>query len=195
MSVAILWVLALPAALPSDKGPRATHGTDQRIAHIEAALLCVRETPAESRGHAYEYARVLEQGTCASAVERLKVDCLITAARRYCRRRPAAEIQRCAMVMDVVVSNVLAGQRLIPAEKRYEIMRRSRDYKREIAEELRRLQGGLAVDFRLRNPESASDAALASSIDRFCSETADDTNLAWQACASSLVWFIATSER
>jgi hypothetical protein len=62
--------------------------------------------------------------------------------------------------------------------------------KRELDLELRRIQGALAVDFRQRMGESRSDAELARDIDQFCLATADATNLPWQACASSLTWFL-----
>jgi hypothetical protein len=189
---ALLSLAALLAGVPGDRAHPRTHDAEQRIAYIESAIEAVRKTPQEARDHAYEYARVLDQGACSSAVERLKVDCMITATNRYCRKKPAAETEACKRVMDVVVSNVLASQRLIPWEMRYEIMRRAKDYKKEIAEQMRRIEGAFAVDFRLRT-KIDDDAHLADSIDRYCLLTADDSNLAWQACASSLIWFIATT--
>ena len=40
-----------------------------------------------------------------------------------------------------------------------------------------------------------NDDVLAKNIDRYCVQTADTTSLAWQACASSLVWFIGTRQQ
>jgi len=44
------------------------------VAYLKAALGTARETPAETLDRAYEYARVLDRGACASAAVRLKVN-------------------------------------------------------------------------------------------------------------------------
>jgi hypothetical protein len=167
--------------------PTETHGTAQRIAHILAALEAVEKAPADALSQGAEYARVLLRGACASGVERLKVECLMTAARRYCHKRSDAG---CGVYMDVVLSNVLADEQLLTPDRRYQIMRANKDYRRAIAEELRRLRGALAVDFRLRTGEADDDATLARNIDHYCLTTSDETNLAVPTCVSSLVWFI-----
>jgi hypothetical protein len=181
--------LAAVAAAPS---PMETHRIEARVAYLALALDALAKTPPGALEHAHEYARVLEQGACASSVERLKVDCMMTAARRYCRGKTADAAARCHATMDVVVSNVLATRRLITSEKRYDIMKRFRDPKKELAREMRRIQGALAVDFHLRMGEAQEDDALGKDIDRYCTTTADETNIAWQTCASALVWYIAT---
>lgn len=171
-----------------------THRADRRVAYLAQSLQAVRETPREQLDRATEYARVLDRGACSSATMRLKVECLMTAAQKYCRSKKSADARRCPIYMDVAVSNVLADRQLIPTERRYELMRRFRDPRKELAREVRQTQGVLAVDFRLRMGERAdeNDDVLAKNIDRYCVQTADTTSLAWQACASSLVWFIGT---
>jgi hypothetical protein len=116
----------------------------------------------------------------------------MTASRQYCRKQ-GGEAQRCAADLDVIVAKLLGDAQLIPTAKRYEIMTATKDYRRALAEESRRLAGALAVDFRLRMGRAASDADLARAIDRYCLATSDDNAMPWQACASSLVWFIATA--
>jgi hypothetical protein len=172
--------------------PQQTYRAELRVAYLLAALGAVRQTPAETLDHANEYARVLDRGACASAAMRLKVECLMTAARRYCRGKTDADAHRCPIYMDLAISNVLADRQLIPTDRRYEIMRRHRDPRRALAHEIRRMQGALAVDFRLRMGAGGDhdDKALARSIDQYCLLTADTTSLSWQACASSLVWFL-----
>ena len=169
-----------------------THAVEQRVAYIAGALVAVRATPPESLRQANDYARALARGACASSVPRLKVECLMTASRRYCKGRPASETSSCAADMDVIASNLLGESQLVSTEKRYQIMTRYKDYRRELLHELRRVQGALAVDFRLRMGDSSDDdARLAKQIDQYCVATADDTNMAWPTCVSSLVWFIA----
>jgi len=189
----LLLVLAVPlVAARGQAEPRQTHGAVDRVAYIKIALQAVRETPPDTLAQENEYARALSRGACSSAVPRLKVECLMTASRRYCRRRGESEARRCQAGMDVAVSNLLGDAQLIAPDKRYQIMMR-KDYRRELAREIRRIQGALAVDFRLRKGEAEDDDSLAKNIDQYCLATADDTNLAWQTCVSSLVWFIGTA--
>jgi hypothetical protein len=187
VSIAAALALAVVAA-----GARAeeTHRAEQRVRYLAATLAAVRATPPAELEQTSEYARMLARGACSSSVERLKVECLMTAARRYCKQR-GQDADRCARDFDVVISNVLADEQLIPPLKRYEIMRANKDYRRALAGELRRIQGALAVDFRLSTGDAADDEALAAHMDQFCLATSDEKNLAWQTCVSSLVWFIA----
>jgi hypothetical protein len=167
-----------------------THDTAARTAYIAAALQAVATTPAAALHEAGEYARALAHGACSTGMRRLKVECLMTAARQYCKGGDAGAARRCNLALDIIVSNVIADEQLISSEKRYQIMRAYKDYRRRLAEERRRLQGALAVDFRLRVGDTDEDARLAPAIDHYCLTYADETNLAWPACVSSLVWFM-----
>ena len=71
-------------------------------------------------------------------------------------------------------------------------MARAKDYRGELERERRRRAGALAVDFRLRMGAAASDAQLARDLDRYCLAASDDHAMPWQACVSSLVWFIVS---
>jgi hypothetical protein len=182
--VVALLLLAAPAYA------EPTHRDDQRVAYIAGALAAVRAASTEALDRASEYARMLGRGACASPVQRLRAECLMTASRRYCQKKSA----ECAPTMDVLVSNLLGESQMISTEMRYQIMSREKDYRRAIAREIRRQEGVLAVDFRLRTGDAASSTRLAANIDRYCVASADETNLAWQTCVSSLVWFIARGE-
>ncbi len=182
-------VLVLLLACTAHAAPTETHGATERVAYLQTLLEAIRATPAATLDHAQEYVRVLDRGQCAASTDRLEVECLMTAARRYCRSGGA----RCHAMLDVVISNVLADKQLIPTQRRYELMSSAKDPRRELARELRRVQGALAVDFRLRTGATeGSDSELSRRIDQYCLTTADVINLPWQACASSLVWFLRT---
>lgn len=172
-------------------GAEETHGAAERVAYLTEALAALRATPAEALAQATNYAQVMSRSSCASELERLKLECLMTASRQYCRKR-GGEAQRCAVDLDVIVAKLLGDAQLIPTERRYQIMTTSKDYRRALAEESRRLAGALAVDFRLRMGAATSDAELAPAIDRYCLASSDDNAMPWQACASSLLWFIVT---
>jgi hypothetical protein len=166
-----------------------SYAVERRVSFIAGALAAVRTTPPEALQAAADYARTLAHGACSAGVQRLRVECLMTAARRYCRDR-AAEGGRCEQYMDVLAANVLADEQLIPPAQRYQIMRHSKDYRHALARELGRIQGALAVDFRLRMGPAGDDSAMAQKIDRYCVTTADETNLAWQTCVAALVWYV-----
>lgn len=185
-------VVALAIALVAGSAVAdETHRADQRETHIARALAAVRATPAATLADESSYAHMLARGACASSVERLAVECMMTAARRYCRGKSDAE--RCSDGMDIIVSNLLGEEQLIPLDRRYQIMTHAKDYRRELQRELRRIQGALAVDLRLRLGDAgADDARLAANIDRYCLATGDEHELAWPTCVSSLVWFIGT---
>jgi hypothetical protein len=181
-----LVVLAAAPAAPVVQ----TYAPAARVAHLEQVIGAVKRTPGEVLAQAYQYVAVYERGACSSSSERLRVECMMTAARRFCQKRPKAELNDCGLYLDMVVSNLLAEKRLVPTERRYEIMRRSHDWRREVGRELKRMQGELAVDFHLRMGEASDPHALATDVDTFCLQTPDETGLSWQICASSLLWFV-----
>jgi hypothetical protein len=188
----LLAAFALVTATPRPAAAQATHRAEQRAAHIREALAAVEESSPEALRQASEYARVFARGGCSSSVQRLRVECMMTAARRYCHKKGAGELSRCQASMDVIVSNLLGEAQLIPTDKRYQIMSHHKDYRAELARELKRIQGALAIDFRLQTGAAADEARLAQQIDQYCLTAADDSNMAWPTCVSSLVWFIGT---
>jgi hypothetical protein len=182
--------LVLVACATARAAPRETHGAEQRVAYLEAALEAIRASKTVALDHAIEYVRVLDAGACVASTERLEVECLMTAARRYCHG--AADAPRCHAVLDVVIAKALADKQLLPPERRYQLGKHASDPRREVERELERIHGALAVDFRLRMGDSDADGDVARHIDHYCLVSADATNLPWQACAASLVWFLRT---
>lgn len=185
-------LLVAPASTGAE--PTRTHHAEARVAHIEAALAALAATEPADLGHATDYARAMARGACAAGTTRLRVECLMVAADRYCRARQTAsadaDVKRCRLVLDVLASNVLADERLVSSERRWQILRASADHRRALAAELRRIQAALAVDFRLATGVAADRAALAKSIDRYCLAAVDETHLPYPICVASLVSFI-----
>jgi len=184
---ALALAVALIGAHAGADGPQA-YGAQERVAHVRGAITAVAEAPAAALREGFDYARAMERGACSAGAVRLRVECLMVAARKYCQERQAD--RGCALYMDVVIANVLADTRLIPADRRYQIIRENIDYRPALAAELHRIQGALAVDFRLHAGDVREPGALAAAIDKYCLESADDTKLSYPICVSSLVWFI-----
>lgn len=170
--------------------PPRPFGAETRAAHIAATLTAVAAASPAALKEEADYARVLAGGACSAGTQRLRVECLLIAAEHYCHDRTDAEAARCPLTMDVILSNVLADARLLPAAKRYEIIRANADYRPALAREIRRIQGILAVDFRLHSTGAEAPAAMAADIDRYCLAGGSEATLTYPACVSSLVWFI-----
>jgi hypothetical protein len=177
------------AARPPPGTPGATYEASARQPYLQAALLAVREARPAVLEQAYSYLSAMERGACAAGNnERLHSDCLITAARRFCRTGGKPEGSRCPLFMDVIASNVMAERELISEEQRYAMMQKTKDYRQELLRQMKRLQGSLAVELGLS--AGVQGASEAGEIDRYCLATADKSRLSWQSCAAALVWFI-----
>ena len=187
-------LLAVSVSVNAAEPPRP-YRTEARVAHIRGAFAALAGTAPADLQQGMDFARALERGACAAGPYRLRVECLLVGMKRYCHDRGEAEAQRCPRTMDVIASNVLADERLIPPEKRYQIIRENQEYRPALARELSRIQGTLAVAFRLRTGDAEDPDTMAANIDRYCLTSADETKLSYQTCASSLVWFIARADR
>jgi hypothetical protein len=183
----VLLGAAMLAFAPVGAGePARTYAERARVTYIANALAALAESPPDATREIAQYARSLARGACSSGAQRLRVECLVVASQRFCRDKAQPEARRCALVIDIVTSNVLADERLVPPATRYAIMRDNKDYRRALAHELRRAQGALVVDYRL-HADRPEDPA---SIDRHCLAAADATSLPYPMCVSSLVWFM-----
>jgi hypothetical protein len=187
-------LLATLSTVAADGAAQAPtpYRADARVATIERALAAIADTPAPILQQGVERARMLARGACSAGAERLRVECMIVAAQHYCRE--TAPGARCPVYMDVIVSNMLADERLIPLDRRYAIVRANADYRAALAAELRRVQAELAVDFRLHMGPPRGRSELAAGIDRYCQATADETTFPYQTCVSSLVWYIEKNQ-
>lgn len=168
----------------------AVYSGDERVARLQALIEAAQRTPGDTLVRAYEQASLSERGACAAGNRRIRVDCMIAAAKKHCEAQ--TNTADCLAYADVIVSNVLAEQQWVPTARRYEIMQQTKDWRREVAREIRRMQAALAADLRLRTKGSLEGTpSLARAIDSYCAGSAFETGLSWQICASSLVWFIA----
>jgi hypothetical protein len=160
---------------------------DLRIAYLQLVLGAIAGSPAAERDRAVEYIRVLDRGQCAASSERMESECLMAATRRWCASRDP----KCTALADATISNLLAEKQLVPSERRSEITKGVTDARKAVDREILRVAGTLAVDFRLRTGDPiADDAELARRIDRYCLEAGDNSGLPWQACASTLAWYL-----
>jgi hypothetical protein len=178
---ALVLLLALRGTVFADE----PYGAASRARQVERALTALAASDPAALARAEADARRLARGPCASGIALLQLECLTTSLRRRCAGEEAPA--RCASVMDVVTSNLLGEERLLPESERGGAAPKDA---RSRARALHRARGALALDFRLRMGPSSSDGELAAQIDRYCLRSADDTGLPWQTCAASLAWTI-----
>ncbi len=125
----------------------------------------------------------------------LRVGCLVEAAGQNCKSLAGDARERCRRVSDVIATNLLAERVFVPDDVRYELMTKQRDARTAIARELHRRYAALVAELALseRFPGPRADtAALATSIDRFCTDVAGTRDLSWQYCVAAIAWFVAT---
>jgi hypothetical protein len=187
-------LVALAAvAVASDvraRDPAAPYAREARVVYIEEAIVALRESYDEFLRNALKEAHSALDGTCSASSERLRVECLVIVIERRCENVLDVDRRRCKRAMDVAVANALAGERLIPREDRVQILVSNANPRVALARELRRVQGRMVVDFRVHARNTSDPHALAAEIDRYCLGTADDARLAYQACVSSLLWYM-----
>ncbi|MFC1611528.1 hypothetical protein ACFL6C_11260 [Myxococcota bacterium] len=169
-----------------------------RVSYVHDALIALREADPSTLEDTYGYIGVMERNECRSVFHRLRVDCLIEAARRNCRGRKGRENREpCRLYSDIIVTNKLSERYFVSTEERFAIMKRHRNYRRELRRELRRRYGSLVAGFGLSTHpacEAETGECLARGIDAYCLEYADTHNLSWQHCTAAVTWFIATSD-
>jgi hypothetical protein len=187
-------LVALAAtAVASDVGardPGAPYARDSRVVYIDEAIVALRESHDDFLRNGLKDAHAALHGTCSAGSERLRVECLVIAIERRCAEVLDADRRRCKRAMDVAVANALADERLMPREERVQILVSNADPRAALARELRSIQGRIAVDFRVHAKKTGDTRSLATEIDRYCLGTADKTSLSYQACVSSLLWYM-----
>lgn len=159
---------------------------EERAARLEMLIDSVKRTSPAELMQAYRHTSNAERGACGAANQRLRVECLVTSAKRYCANQAA----ECAAYQDVIVSLVLSEQALVSETRRFELMQNVRGWRRDVAREVQRQQATLAAHMRLAaRGRLDTTPALARAIDGYCASSAFETGLSWQICAASLVWF------
>jgi hypothetical protein len=185
------WVAGAAPPAPMDYGAEARAAYLQRA--IDALVHADPQTVVDLRAHL----DLKQRSSCSSAYRRLRVSCLLDAARRWCTRQAQpAWREGCLLYSDILVTNKLSEAKLVPAAKRYRIMQRFPDYRRELRRELYRRYALLAVELDASGavPCGRSDpACLASGIDTYCTASAEHHDLSWHQCAGALSWFVGSA--
>jgi hypothetical protein len=171
------------------------HAGPGRGAYIAELIEALRGIEPATLANTRKYIQTVERNKCQAPEMTLRVGCLLEAAGQNCKQLPDAARERCRRASDVIATNLLAERVFVPDDVRYQIMSKQRDARAAIARELDRRYAALVAELAMSEffPGPRADtAALATGIDRFCSDVAGTRDLSWQYCVSAIVWFVAS---
>ena len=186
---AALVVLALCAGAARSHADRPARG-----AYIADLIDAIRGIDHATLANTRKYLQIVERNKCQAPEMTLRVGCLLEAAAQNCKQLAGDVRERCRRASDVIATNLLAERVFVPNDVRYQIMSKQRDARAAIARELHRRHAALVDELAMSEffPGPRADtAALATSIDRFCTDVAGTRDLSWQYCVSAIVWFVA----
>lgn len=168
---------------------------DDRSSYIADAIEAIRGTDAATLANTRKYLQVVERNKCQAPEMTLRVGCMVEAAAQNCKQLPDAARERCRRASDVIATNQLSERVFVPNDVRFQLMMKQKDARKAVRNELDRRYAGLVAELAMAPGfpgARAETKALATSIDRFCTEVAGTRDLSWQYCAAAIAWFVAT---
>ena len=172
---------------------------ENRVAYIEKALKAFQATRLQNIVNTYRYINVVERNNCRSTLSDLKVECLLTFARKNCstyRKQQARD--NCELYSDIIIVNKLSENVFIKRSERYHVTRNTRDdFRTALANRLQQKYGKLVTDFYLTGGSECENKdlrCLSKGLDQFCLDYTNAKSLSWQYCTSASLWFIGTSK-
>jgi len=173
---------------------------ENRVAYIEKALKAFQETKLQNIVNTARYINVVERNNCRSTLSDLKVECLLTFARKNCSTYGKQQSRdNCELYSDIIIVNKLSESVFIKRSERYHVTRNSKDdFRTALTNRLQQKYGKLVTDFFLTTwseCENEDRKCLAKGLDQFCLDYTNAKSLSWQYCTSASLWFIGTSKQ
>lgn len=170
-----------------------------RVNYIEKTLKAFQETKLQNIINTFRYINVVERNNCRSSLSDLKVECLLSFARKNCSTYSKKELRdNCELYSDIIVVNKLSESVFIKRSERYRVTRNSReDFRTALTNRLHQKYGKLVTHFYLATGSDCEDGSrrcLAKKLDRFCLDYTNAKSLSWQYCTSAALWFIGTAK-
>jgi len=166
-----------------------------RGGYIADLLDAISGTDRATLANTRKYIQIVERNKCQAPEMTLRVGCMLEAAAQNCKQQPSGKREQCQRASDVIATNQLGERVFVPNSVRYAIMSKQSDARTAIARELHRRYALLVSELAMSDffPGPRADTkALATAIDRFCTDVAGTRDLSWQYCVAAIVWFVAT---
>ena len=172
---------------------------ENRAAYIEKALKAFQETKLQNIMNTYRYINVVERNNCRSTLSDLKVECLLSFARKNCGTyRKQTLRDNCELYSDIIIVNKLSENAFIKRSERYRVTRNTKDdFRTALENRLQQKYGKLVTDYYLTGGSECDGEdlrCLAQGLDQFCLDYTNAKSLSWQYCTSASLWFIGTSK-
>lgn len=173
---------------------------ESRVAYIEKVLQAFRQAKLQHIINTYSYISVVERNNCRSTLSDLKVECLLSFAKKNCSAVASAKLRdNCELYSDIIIVNKLSENAFINRSERYRVARNSSDdFRTALTNRLQQKYGKLVTNFSLTHwSECEKDdlKCLAAGLDQFCLDYTNSKSLSWQYCMSASLWFIGTSKQ
>ena len=173
---------------------------ENRVSYIEKALKAFQETRLQNIVNTFQYINVVERNNCRSSLSDLKVECLLTFARKNCGTyRKQQSRDNCELYSDIIIVNKLSESVFIKRSERYHVTRNSKDdFRTALTNRLQQKYGKLVTNFYLAVGSECDNEdlrCLAKGLDQFCLDYTNAKSLSWQYCTSASLWFIGTSKQ
>ena len=170
-----------------------------RVTYIEKAIKAFQETKLQNVMNTYRYINVVERNNCRSSLSDLKVECLLSFARKNCSTYGKQALRdNCELYSDIIIVNELSESTFIKRSERYRVTRHTKeDFRTVLENRLQQKYGKLVTQYFLthRSDCDAEDLrCLAKGLDQFCLDYTNAKSLSWQYCTSAALWFIGTSK-
>lgn len=194
-----LSLLLLLIMLNFDSQAAQPYLQENRVTYIEKALKAFQETKLQNIINTYQYINVVERNNCRSSLSDLKVECLLSFARKNCGTYGKKKLRdNCELYSDIIIVNKLSESAFIKRSERYRVSRKSKeDFRTALTNRLQQKYGKLVTDFYLtvwQECDNENLRCLAKGLDQFCLDYTNAKNLSWQYCTSASLWFIGTSK-
>ena len=157
------------------------------------------ETPIHNIVNTYRYINVIDKNNCRSSLSDLRVECLLSYAKKNCREAGGAELKNnCELYSDIIVVNKLSENTFVNRSERYRMLKNtSSDYRTVMAGRLQQKYAKIVTHFSLTEGSDCDNddvQCLARGLDKFCLEYTNTQSLSWQYCISASLWFIGTTK-
>ena len=170
------------------------YNPENRQAYVAEALEAMWSTQTQSLENVFSYMSVVEKNQCRSSIERLKLDCLIEAAKQNCKSIGRKHKKNCAHYSDISVINKMGENSFLPLRKKYKIMKNFKDFQKQIHSEVLNEYSKVALEFSFSKhsqcKKTRDTKCLATGMDKFCLIYGDKKDLSWQYCVGAIVWII-----
>ena len=146
-----------------------------------------------------EFVSLSYRTTCISDYHKLKVSCLKEATKRSCQQlRGKENVNNCLLISDIVVVNKLGELNFVSSRKKYDIMKKHKNFKRHLNMSLENQYSLIVAELLVDEDFDCTDVdnnCLGERTSSFCNRYSQGNSLSWQHCVSAILWHIGSNRK